>query len=894
MVDDIETKRSEYIMPQITYKLLVEYLNKELKIKQTEIANALNVDKSTISRLLNQDKELGTGITNDYFLDQLLRPEIADEKDLMNLLKYLKKQDTTNREIDDAFNKCLTNIRSKSNLANDEIRKALKIIVDQAERSRNGKKTDDYEEIVTFAPCKYRLVEHFVGREQLIQSIDDTLYKYGLAIICGMGGLGKSQSALYYAEKSKENGSCKDFQMVFFNKDLSTTLLDITFIGLKIYQERKQDSEEERVRTRLEILEKFKKDTLLIIDNMDVELTSKDKEILKLLSNMEVKILITTRNTRLYASQCLIKIEPLPVEDQIKVFLLNYSPEKIDIKFHNDRLEEYKKIFQMVSGHTMLIELIAKIMREYSMTTKKIIKVLSEGRGAEDLKVDIEKDNNYEQEDIYHSVSALFNISNMEPMARQILINLSLSSISGIKMSFFDDYLLDGMNIGRITALIHQSWIIRDAATLPDEDRIHLHPLIKTAVIRNLKPSLQECKLYIESAIKAYSIDDGDVDVLDRSDICSIIINAGEMFSEQYDADSVELLIRQAELVHKSSHYSEAYRQCELALQICQKDIDSCKKYLPRAFRLQADIAVNLARYQEAIENYIKAIEIWDKDVKPPYEYIAMAYNKLANVYRKNSEYTQALDNFRLAEHRLDVNGVDNPALRADIFNNIGIVYINLDNLEKALENYIKAKNIREKQEPINKKQLAYSYHNIGTVYQRQGKVNDALEWHQKALDLRMEVYMPNDPVIADSLTMIGNDYVELVRNGENDKYEIAFEKIIAGKKIRENALGPDHPATAWSYESMGKNYFYQGMYKEAEECFHKCLDIRRKRLEPNHAYTAEALEWIGKTYKESNDLCNAIRYLKMACDIQGVSKPSAQKKTAELIDELEIELKTI
>lgn len=873
-------------MPQLTYKMLVEYLYKEMKISQTEIARALSVHKSIISRMLNHDRELKSDNTDEHFLENLLKPQIASSRDLLNLLKYLDKKNATNKELCDAFNKCLTNISGKQGTAKEEIGKVLKIVVDQAEKSRKGITAEEDEEIITFAPCKYRLVENFVGREELIKNIDDTLCKYGVAIICGMGGLGKSQSALYYAEKCKESGKCKEFQMVFFNKDLPTTLLDVMFIGLKNYQEK-----EESVQKRLEILRKFKKDKLLIIDNMDVELTPDDKRMMKTLSEMEIKILITTRNTRLYSSQCLIEIEPLPVEDQIKVFLLNYSPEKTDIKFHNDRLEEYKRIFQLVSGHTMLIELIAKIMREYSMTTKKIIKVLSEGCGAENLKVDIEKDDNFEQEDIYHSVSALFNISNMEPMARQILINLSLTSISGVKMSFFDDYLLDGLSIGRITALIHQSWIIRDAASLPDEDRIHLHPLIKTAVIRNLRPSLKECKSYIESAIKAYYINDEDVDVLDRSDICSIIINAGEMFSEQYDADSVELLIRQAELVHKSSHYAEAYDQCKLVLQICQKDTDNCKQYLPRAFRLQADIAVNLARYHEAIENYIKAIEIWDKEATPPYESIAMAYNKLANVYRKNSEYTQALDNFRLAEHRLDVNGVDNPTLRADIFNNIGIVYINLDNLEKALENYIKAKNIREKQEPINKKQLAYSYHNIGTVYQRQGRVKDALEWHQKALDLRLEVYMPEDPVIADSLTMIGNDYVELVRNGEHDKYEMALDKIIAGKKIRENALGPDHPATAWSYESMGKNYFYQGMYKEAEKCFHKCLDIRKKRLEPNHAYTAEALEWIGKTYMESKDLCNAVKYLRMACDIQGVSKPSAQKKTAELIGELKKKL---
>ena len=40
-----------------------------------------------------------------------------------------------------------------------------------------------------------------------------------------------------------------------------------------------------------------------------------------------------------------------------------------------------------------------------------------------------------------------------------------------------------------------------------------------------------------------------------------------------------------------------------------------------------------------------------------------------------------------------------------------------------------------------------------------QKKYADAITWHKKALEIRQEIYPDNEPIIAASLTMIGNDY---------------------------------------------------------------------------------------------------------------------------------------
>ena len=403
----------------------------------------------------------------------------------------------------------------------------------------------------------------------------------------------------------------------------------------------------------------------------------------------------------------------------------------------------------------------------------------------------------------------------------------------------FDEFLLDGCSISAINVLVNQSWIVRESHQAAEDDRIHLHPLIETAVLWNLHPTLRDCQDYLEAAIRVYADNNEEIQAMDRHDVCTILIRAGELFRALYDKDSAGLLIRQAKVIYKAHQYRQAWGQCNLALSICKSSADDASQtLLPQAYCLHANLAVKLADYQEAIKAYHTAIDMWEKQAHPPYEDIVEAYNYLANVYRKNSQYTEALDNFRLAENRMDVHKIDNPELHADILNNIGIVYINLDNLDKALENYKKGMEIREKQPVPNKQQLAYSYHNIGTVYQRQDKCEEAIAWHEKGLNLRREVYTPDDPTIADSLTMLGNDYATMAKGKDDKHYATALKYVQAGLKIRENpwdrTIRQRHGATKALVRSTISR---KRMHRQSGLL--KCLSIRRSALGERHAYTA-------------------------------------------------------
>lgn len=880
----------------ITYPFLLIFLKTKQKLSQKEIADDLGVNPATISRLCTgEQSQMGGGITKDVFYQQLFCHEAYPEF-VQKLQRYLHEHEAFDQELDDLYGvisqaECEHKPRETIHKAREAF---LRRVVERAEESREAKRVNatSSAQDISFAPLNYRLTEGFVGRNELLEEISSVMEAYSLAVICGIGGLGKSQTALHYADRGKKNHIYKQIQMVYFHQDLKATIQDIPFQGLKKYQ-KEDKAGDEGFQIRMKALKTFHKDALLIIDNMDIMgavLPEEDQRILEELADMELHVLITSRNTTLYKDMYMVPIKPLSDAEQLELFRLNYSPRKEDpIELPAKNMDKYKELCHMVSGHTMLIELIAKTMREYSMSPARMIKLLKEKRDTRDLKIPVEKDNNYEQEDIYNVISTLFNISAMNEQAKQILMKLALCSINGVRMTFFDEFLLDGCSISAINVLVNQSWIVRESHQAAEDDRIHLHPLIATAVLWNLHPMLRDCQDYLEAAIRVYADNDEEIQAMDRHDVCTILIRAGELFRALYDKDSAGLLIRQAKVIYKAHQYRQAWGQCNLALSICKSSADDASQtLLPQAYCLHANLAVKLADYQEAIKAYHTAIDMWEKQAHPPYEDIVEAYNYLANVYRKNSQYTEALDNFRLAENRMDVHKIDNPELHADILNNIGIVYINLDNLDKALENYKKGMEIREKQPVPNKQQLAYSYHNIGTVYQRQDKCEEAIAWHEKGLKLRREVYTPDDPTIADSLTMLGNDYAAMAKGKDDKHYATALKYVQAGLKIRENSLGPDHPATAWSYESLGKIYYQQEAYARAKAAFLKCLSIRRSALGERHAYTAQIMFWLGKTEYELDNLPAAREYLTQACAIQEQVKPSALPQTQALLSKIE------
>ncbi len=73
------------------------------------------------------------------------------------------------------------------------------------------------------------------------------------------------------------------------------------------------------------------------------------------------------------------------------------------------------------------------------------------------------------------------------------------------------------------------------------------------------------------------------------------------------------------------------------------------------------------------------------------------------------------------------------------------------------------------------------------------------------------------------------------MRQGEYKKAEGLYEKSL---RIRERALGEEHPDTAMSYHNMAELYFLQGNYEFALAYFIKAYKILMNKLGIEHPNT--------------------------------------------------------
>ena len=864
---------------KIRYATIIYMYVNEFKGVQNNIAISFKVDKSTISKYkknIDGKSQLKKEISKEKFYSTIFSTESETCNDKIKINKE-------NIDIIYTFlnkNNFFLSEESVKRYKTNDYEGFVKALIDEAEDSRNadlkGNGLKDHyieeniKEIIELHNTDFAKenFSNFIGRVDKLNEIENKLNEYSYAIICGMGGMGKSKCAQKYAVDSAKN-KYNRIQQVYFDNDLATTILNIKFDG----QNEEYSSEKEHLKTNLRILKELDETSLLIIDNFDQEPNNDDREILKELIDCRMHILITTRNLNMDNKKYLIAISKLSFNEQVELFEKHYA------ELDDETINSLKEILKLIEGHTMLIEMIAKTMYDNSMTVDEMYKSLLTANDDNVSKIPIIKDNEYENNKIYSYISKLFDINNIDEIGKKILVNLSLSGVSGIRLRLLKLYLLENGNLEPVNSLVDRSWIIRESMTPPINNRVHLHTAIRTAVIKTLNPSLDNVRNYLESVIEICNTNDKEINQEDKHDMRMIILYASSLFINEYSYMDIEFLVKQAKILDKSSDSS---RDLTVSLTLYQKCIDLISErkesnidirvfnYYLNCGDIYTKLTDNNNAYEHAICSYQNAIKGYS--MTENYEGLAKAYNKLGNIYRKTSKYDNSKGAFEKALKIIDEKRIENPTLKSDILNNYGILFINIDEYDQSLKHYLAAKDIRESLPDSDEKaiSLAYSYQNIGTAYQRKKDYSKAILWHKKALDLRENIFSDDNPVLAESLNMIGNDIVEAYKDNQKDaNMDIAKNHLEKALHLRVTKLGSMHTSTAWSHQSIAKWYLCMNMYKEAISHLNKCLNIRNEILGKNHKYTGEALYWLGVAYMKIKDIELAKQHFIDAANIQ-------------------------
>ncbi len=282
--------------------------------------------------------------------------------------------------------------------------------------------------------------------------------------------------------------------------------------------------------------------------------------------------------------------------------------------------------------------------------------------------------------------------------------------------------------------------------------------------------------------------------------------------------------------------YLEQMQACDTLIQKQRLVLPEAADLLDRSGTyLQNHASYTLAEtlYQHALRIHEKLSEAHHPEMAQTLHNLGLLYYNQGKYERAESAYQRAL---RIREELLGLNHPDT----ARSLNNLGILYWQQGKYEQAESAYQRALTIKEELLGEHHPDTARSLENLGILYWQQGKYEQAEPLYQRALATNQELLGEHHPEIAGCLNNLGILYFQ------QGKYEQAEPLHQRALKIREHLLGEHHPDTASSLDNLAESYQCQGKYEQAEPLHQRALAIKEKLLGLEHPNTAISLENLG------------------------------------------------
>lgn len=180
----------------------------------------------------------------------------------------------------------------------------------------------------------------------------------------------------------------------------------------------------------------------------------------------------------------------------------------------------------------------------------------------------------------------------------------------------------------------------------------------------------------------------------------------------------------------------------------------------------------------------------------------------------------------------------------ANLLDSLGLLYCYLDHSEQAEPLLQRALAIREHAFGPEHPEIAVSLQSLAVLYQRQGKYEQAVSHLQYALTIQEKV--PSAGYL-DMIHILGT--LASLYEAQH-KYEQAALLLQHHQPICEETLGLEHPTTKNLLTQLASVYCKQKQYEQAVFLLHRVQTIEEKTLVPENVHKATTLSSLAKLYQ--------------------------------------------
>ncbi|WP_235112473.1 tetratricopeptide repeat protein [Acaryochloris sp. 'Moss Beach'] len=276
--------------------------------------------------------------------------------------------------------------------------------------------------------------------------------------------------------------------------------------------------------------------------------------------------------------------------------------------------------------------------------------------------------------------------------------------------------------------------------------------------------------------------------------------------------------------------------------------------------------------YALALPWYQKCLEQTRQKLGNEHPDVATSLHSLAGLYIKQCSYEEAKTHcIQALQMRQNLLGKEHPDVAISL-NTLALLFDNQGRYEEAEPLFLQAlemrQNLLHKEHPY----IADSLHNLAFLYRSQGRYEEAEPLFLQALEMRQKLLHKEHPYIASNL----NDLAFLYRS--QGRYEEAEPLLHQTVEMLRNRLGKEHPYTAISLNDLAALYEDQGRYEEAEILYLEALEIYQKVWEKKHPYAASSLNNLALLYKNQGRYTDAeplfVQALEMTQKLLGNEHP--------------------
>jgi tetratricopeptide (TPR) repeat protein len=331
----------------------------------------------------------------------------------------------------------------------------------------------------------------------------------------------------------------------------------------------------------------------------------------------------------------------------------------------------------------------------------------------------------------------------------------------------------------------------------PQAKTLTIHRLVQEVIRAELGDA--GCQNWVESLFKAIAQltpEKGkDLEYQDWPALAPLVNHVQELANhcQQHTIASTEA----ADVFHVMGAYLLERGQYALADPLLQMALDRRRNLLGDEHE---DIAASLdqaarlydkqGRYGEAEPLYQDALAMYKRLLRDEHPDVARSLNNLAGLYDKQGRYGEAEPLFQdaLAMYQRFL-GDEHPAVATSL-NNLAMLYHKQGRYGEAEPLYQDALAMYQRLLGDGHPDVATSLNNLATLYRKQGRYGEAEPLYQDALAMSKRLLGDKHPDVASSLFNLGT------LRYDQGRYREAQILILQAQPIYVTSLGPNHPRT--------------------------------------------------------------------------------------------------